>query len=183
MKGVTPLAWWHFPTSILHFDSSACIDYASEFGRHTGFSLTGVAILEIGFFSKDLVERPANRGSFSFSTRARDILNVMGSLLHYVAVVIFVAPYVFCLLKGKYWMAVWCFLLIPLGGLLFAYIGAIRMGHASSLWGRKFYDDEQIFEANQRFARWRNSTEPDDVEPDDVEQAPKATSVYEWPEE
>ena len=71
--------------------------------------------------------------------------------MEYAALVFLVTPYVFCLLKGKYLMAVWCFLLFPLGGLLFAYIGAIRMGHASSLWGKKFYDQRQIIEANRRF--------------------------------
>lgn len=89
----------------------------------------------------------------------------MGDLLHYAAVLIFlVSPFVFCLLKGKYTMALACFVLFPFGGLLFAYIGAIRMGHASSLWGRRFYDDEQIAEANRRFNPERNQTENDAVE-------------------
>jgi len=123
--------------------------------------------LESGSSAKDLVERPAISGSFSFLTRARDILSVMGNLLHYAAVLLVFSPYVFCLLKGKYIMALWCFLLFPLGGLLFALIGAIRLGHASSLWGRKFYDEEQIVEANRRFkSKWS------ETEDDAVEQAP-----------
>ena len=63
--------------------------------------------------------------------------------------VFFIAAMVVCALKGKWWFALLS-IFIPVF-FLAAIVGSVRLAKPTSIWARKFYDEEQLERAIERF--------------------------------
>ena len=62
---------------------------------------------------------------------------------------------VFCFLKEKFWIGVAGFFIWPI-----AVIGAIRLGRPGSPWARRFYGEEKMAKATERFGERDHRAHP-----------------------